>query len=99
MSWHWLGETFPVARKQFQCVWCGEAIVVGEKHQRYTGTMDGEFQSSRCHMECMKAMNALHTIDKWALEDGFTPGEHPRGCYCDGTCDQHCMKLKAGAVK
>lgn len=94
MSWTWLGETFPVARKPHQCVWCGELIQVGEKHQRYVGTMDGEFQSSRCHMECRAAMNALHAKDRWALEDGFTPGDHPRGCYCDGTCDKHCMKLE-----
>ena len=65
---------FPTARKPHKCEWCGEAIAVGEKHVKFVGTFEGDFQSWRMHAECYSA------TDKWEISEGFTPYEHERGC-------------------
>lgn len=47
------GETtHPTARKQYQCEYCFGPIPKGEKHSRWSGMFDGEFQSNRMHLEC-----------------------------------------------
>lgn len=47
-------ETFPVARKSHRCIWCGESILVGEKHRHEISKYD-ELQDFRWHLECVKA--------------------------------------------
>lgn len=51
MSYTLIRETFPVARKQHKCIWCGQAILVGEKHRHEVSRYD-ELQDHRWHMEC-----------------------------------------------
>lgn len=55
MSYALLSETFPVARKQHRCIWCGEAIPVGMKHRREKSVFDGNMQDFRWHDECAQA--------------------------------------------
>lgn len=55
MSWVQLSSRQPVARKEHRCEWCTEPIIVGEKHEHYTGVYDGDFQSTRMHFECLEA--------------------------------------------
>lgn len=60
MNWLWLGDSEPVARKDYQCGLCGEAILQGEKHVKRAGLDDGHFTSFRMHCECEEAFqNAL----------------------------------------
>ena len=51
MSYRFISESFPIARKQHRCIWCGETILVGLKHRREISKFD-EFQDHRWHMEC-----------------------------------------------
>ncbi len=69
------------ARKQHKCVWCGEAIQIGEKHHRQVYKMDGEIQGNRYHAECYVGMTELWKMDHFACEDGFTPHSFKRGTY------------------
>jgi hypothetical protein len=52
MSYSLLSESFPVARKQHRCIWCGETIPVGLKHRHERSVYDGGMQDHRWHMEC-----------------------------------------------
>lgn len=54
MSYQLIKETFPVARKQHRCIWCGEAILIGEKHRHEISKFD-ELQDHRWHVECQEA--------------------------------------------
>lgn len=92
MSWSHIADAHPIARKVHQCVWCGQMIEKGEKHYSYTGTMDGEFQHNRAHLDCESAMNLVQEQDSFFLGDGFGVGEFPRGCSCIGLgkkCNVH----------
>lgn len=72
------GETtHPKAAKDHRCEWCGETILKGEKHVRFTGKWEGEFQDWRMHYECHEA------TDRMDLTDGFTPYEHARGSQAE----------------
>jgi hypothetical protein len=65
------GETtYPVARKQHRCIWCLGPISKGEKHSRWKGMFDGEWQDNRMHMECAADL----AKDNYGA-DGFMPGE------------------------
>lgn len=56
MSFTLLSDGNPVAKKEYICEWCAEKILKGEKHYKYVGIYDGDFQSIRVHLECEKAM-------------------------------------------
>lgn len=47
MSYTLLSQTEPTARKEHRCIWCGETILVGEKHQHERSIYDGSFQNHR----------------------------------------------------
>lgn len=47
-----LSETFPVARKQHRCIWCGELILPGEKYRHERSVYDGQMQDHKWHPEC-----------------------------------------------
>lgn len=74
MSTDFGDNTFPTARKTYRCEWCGELIKVGERHVKFSGKWEGEFQNWRMHSECHSATS------KDDLSEGFTPYEHDRGC-------------------
>jgi hypothetical protein len=58
MSYTLLSETFPVARKQHRCIWCGQPIPVGEKYRNERSVYDGEMQAHHWHQECAAAQQA-----------------------------------------
>jgi len=66
-------HTQPKARKEYNCIWCGEKILVGEKHHSRAYTFDGEFQWDRLHNECYEAMNNSDSYE------GFHAYEQERG--------------------
>lgn len=51
MSYQLIQETFPMARKPHRCIWCGEPILVAEKHRHEISKYD-ELQDFRWHLEC-----------------------------------------------
>lgn len=51
MSYQLIKETFPVARKQHRCIWCGESIVTGEKYCHEISKYD-DLQNHHWHLEC-----------------------------------------------
>ena len=55
-----LDNTYPIARKTYQCVLCGELIEVGEKH-RACKISDGGVRTARTHTEC----DRVTEIDRW----------------------------------
>lgn len=63
--------TIPVARHPHRCEYCFESIPKGEKHRKFSGVFEGEFQNWRMHTEC---------YDAWAASDEeyFDPGENER---------------------
>ena len=69
---------FPRARKTYRCEWCGEWIEIGEKHGKFVGVHDGDFQSYRIHLECEDYMDQLRVFTE-DLDEGFLPHEHGRG--------------------
>ncbi len=78
MSYQLLSESTPIARKQYQCVWCPEKISKGEKHFHVVGKCDGDLQDDRYHSECRLA------ACKWFQgEDEFEPQMFKRG-----TCEE-----------
>src|SRR5208282_3933714 len=59
--------THPVGRKEHRCEWCYGPIPKGEKHARFVGKWQGEFQDWRMHNECLDASEDTR-------DDGFEPG-------------------------
>jgi len=56
MEHHEFSTTKHKARKQHRCIWCGEAIVIGEKYVLHKIKFDGVFQSNKYHAECWGSM-------------------------------------------
>ena len=52
MSMSTISTTWPVARKDYRCVWCWQPIPRGMKHYHHICKYDGELQSNRYHPEC-----------------------------------------------
>jgi hypothetical protein len=65
--------TYPVARKEYRCEWCGEKIPRGQRHLKFTGMWEGDFQNWRMHLECDDARSQEDYSG-----DGFTPFENDR---------------------
>ena len=47
-------DTWPVARKKYQCCECGSDIDLGEKHRCTTGLSDSWFETYRTCIVCAK---------------------------------------------
>ncbi len=62
------------SRKDRWCYYCAQTIPAGEPHNYYAGVTDGDFHSSRAHLECVKA------TEKWTYDDYdfFEPGSMTR---------------------
>ena len=76
MSYQLLSETTPKARKDYVCIWCGEAIPKATVHEYKVGKYDGELQCDRFHPECSKA-STKHFREEGAEE--FIPYDFNRG--------------------
>ncbi len=76
MSYHLLSERKVVAaRKQHRCIWCGQAINVGEPYTYERSVYDGQMQTHHWHPECLPAAQA--EMREWNDEE-FLPYEHER---------------------
>ena len=65
--------TKPAARKAYRCIWCSEDVVKGEKHVRYAGVWQGDWQFWRMHDECYAV------YDPTECPGGFEPYACKRG--------------------
>jgi len=77
MSYRCLGETWPRARKEHRCIWCGQSICVGETHCHERSIYDGEFQNHRWHRECHEAGRDTANFEGGSFE--FDPYTNNRG--------------------
>jgi hypothetical protein len=68
-----IADEWPVARKEHQCIWCGEPIVIGEKYRRCRLIWEGDPITNKWHKECD---DAAANVD---LEEGFDPYAFKRG--------------------
>jgi len=51
-------EEYPVARKEHKCCECGEMIKKGQKYQKAIGKWDGDFDTYKTCMTCLKIREA-----------------------------------------
>lgn len=72
-----LSVTTPKARKQHRCIWCGEPILIGEKHVVFRNIFECQINTDRYHNECHDAM--ITCPREWDLDEGFTPHVFKRG--------------------
>ena len=63
-----LNESFPTARKEHKCMWCGGEIKVGEKYERCTNLFEGQIYDWVVHLECRKVASLLNMFDD---DDGY----------------------------
>jgi len=68
---------YPVAKKMHHCIFCKDDIAVGERHFKYVGEWEGEFQNWRMHSDCLEAQQR-ETYDGEICEEA-----HRRGMTCD----------------
>jgi hypothetical protein len=76
--------THPIARKQHQCVWCGEMIEAGTRHMKFVGEFEREFQSWRIHIECHRYSDKVFCEWPDMREHGINMGEYSRGLTDEG---------------
>lgn len=76
MGFDLLSQSYPIARKEHVCEWCGEKIEKGEKYYRYTGIYDGDFQNTPLHLECQTAADK-YLKENWC--DEYMPYSFKRG--------------------
>ena len=74
MSWTYISESKPTAKKQYNCFLCGESIFKGEKHLSRTGADNGKIYSFRTHFECNDETLGWNRMD-W---ESFSEGEMKR---------------------
>ena len=80
MSYYAISRETPKARKQHQCTWCYEPILIGEKYARERGICDGDPQVTKMHAECAAAASKFFTEYG---EEYYEPGSFKRGtCEC-----------------
>jgi hypothetical protein len=73
MSFNYSRKTLKTTRKH-RCDWCGEPIEQGNAMMRNSGIFDGDFFSSKFHMECNAACSHAPFSD-----EGYYPHEFARG--------------------
>lgn len=74
MAYALLRDSWPVAKKQHRCIWCGEGVLAGEKYYREQSIYEGQMQNHAWHEECIEdARETLHNGD-----DEFLPYSNER---------------------
>ena len=58
-----LNTSYPTARKEHKCMWCGCTINVGEKYERQTLKYDNQIYDWVAHLECAKITGLLNMFD------------------------------------
>lgn len=79
MSYTLLSESWPVARKQHRCIWCGQRIEPGEKYRRERSVYDGAMQDHKWHPECDEQFGIECAAEGGNLE--FSPHDNERPAF------------------
>ena len=58
-----LNRSYPTARREHKCMYCGETIKVGEKYERQTLIYDNLIYDWVCHLECQEVTGLLNMFD------------------------------------
>lgn len=58
-----LRETYPTARKEHGCEFCGEKIAIGQRYVRQTNIYDGTIYDFVTHQECNEVAHKLNMCD------------------------------------
>lgn len=73
MSWHFLGDTTPRAKKRYRCTLCERAIEIGEVHVARRGIGDDIPMTARMHTRCEALTKELAWDDAdWECYDPAT---------------------------
>jgi len=75
MSYQELSIKTVTGKKDYVCIWCGEQIDKGERHETRAYKFYGDFHFERTHSECAKAM----VKRDWGEDDSFEPHSYKRG--------------------
>lgn len=70
MSWRYLNDLTPKARKQYHCRLCGEVIEKGERHLARVGINDGRISTIRFHNKCIELTNDWTESDWESIGEG-----------------------------
>lgn len=82
-----LNISYPTARKEHKCMFCGGIIKVGEKYERQTLIYDNQIYDWVCHLECKEATVLLDMFD-YGIGEGID-GEHFVECLQEWMFDKH----------
>ena len=58
-----LKRSYPTAKKEHKCMYCGGIIKVGEKYERQTNKYDNQIYDWVCHLECQEVTGLLNMFD------------------------------------
>ena len=75
MSYTLLSEAHPKARKDHQCIWCGQTILKGTVYRSERSVYDGSMQNHKWHMECDLDARSYF---KGSFEEDFDAGAADR---------------------
>lgn len=70
-----LNISFPTARKEHRCMYCGGTIKVGEMYERKTLKYDSQIYDWVCHLECQKITGLLNMFDYDYDGDGINEND------------------------
>ena len=82
-----LNRSYPTARKEHKCMYCGGNINVGDKYERQTLIYDNHIYDWVCHLECQEATGLLNMFDN-DMGEGID-GELFIQCLEDWLYDYH----------
>lgn len=71
-------DGYPCARKEYECIWCDEYIMVKEKHYYCVFKFDGNVYSNRFHIECKKASSSMDRQER-LVNQNLKCGSYIRG--------------------
>lgn len=83
-----LNMSYPTARKEHKCMWCGGIIKIGEKYERSTNIYDNQIYDWVSHLECRKVTGLLNMFDYDYDGDGIN-GDDFVQCLQEWLYDHH----------
>ena len=81
-------DSYPIARKEHICKFCGGKINKGQKYYRQTNIYDGCIYEWIEHEECHQIASELDMYDKCESDDGLTT-EHFRDILDEYIYQEH----------
>jgi len=80
VSYQFIKDTTPTARKDHYCGLCGLMILKGEKHVKRVGVGEGGFGDFRMHTEC-EVVTHTWSYDCWESLDEYEFRDEKKAFY------------------